>query len=270
MNLLELSEFWCNGRMNSTYMRRKSYSPDFWNHHWQRERPRMEERNHWIISNLELESIGRTAADIGCGNGDIALELARQGLDVTALDSSEVAVSILETRAVEAGIRVQVFCQDWLTAQAEKFGAPWDLGLTAYTLGTVNPLPYLNKLLNSAEKVVIIEPAGYRHWQHPEFWPLLDGTPFDPGPDYDVIVDILKAMGMKPEVCLGEYTVYRDFTDNEEGINWLLAQTGVKDDSGSQAARVYLDDRLVRVDGGVRLKQTQHIAMLTINGKKYS
>lgn len=265
MNLSELSVHWCNGRINSTWMRQKSYSTDFWDRHWQRESGPMKARNHWVFDNLNIEAV-ETAADIGCGSGDITLWLGKQGVNLTAIDKSEVAIQKLKGKTADSKLQVHSYCLDWLNIEVETLGAPWDLAFTAYTLGTVDPVPYLEKMFHSARKIVIVEPSGLRHWQHPGFWPLLEKAPFDPGPDYDVIVHILKELGADPQVLPGEYSVSRDFSDIEEAILWLLERTGVDYESGREAARVYLEENLVEIDRGIRMSQTQQIVMLTING----
>src|SRR2546423_15716756 len=46
---------------------------------------------------------GERALDVCCGTGDIALELARQGADVTGLDFSEKMLEIAQERRAQDG-----------------------------------------------------------------------------------------------------------------------------------------------------------------------
>ena len=54
----------------------------------------------------------RRVCDVGCGNGETALEFARRGLEVHALDLSPVFCQAVRERARQAGLRVVVHCAD--------------------------------------------------------------------------------------------------------------------------------------------------------------
>ncbi len=54
----------------------------------------------------------KRVCDVGCGNGETALELARGGLEVHALDLSPVFCKAVRERARQAGLRVVVHCAD--------------------------------------------------------------------------------------------------------------------------------------------------------------
>ena len=50
---------------------------------------------------------GMKALDVSCGTGNYALELARQGADVTAVDPSEAMLEIAKSKAKREGIKVR-------------------------------------------------------------------------------------------------------------------------------------------------------------------
>jgi len=54
----------------------------------------------------------RSVCDVGCGNGETALEFARRGLQVHALDLSPVFCQAVREKARRAGLRVVVHCAD--------------------------------------------------------------------------------------------------------------------------------------------------------------
>ncbi|MCA9029642.1 MAG: class I SAM-dependent methyltransferase [Planctomycetaceae bacterium] len=56
---------------------------------------------------------GLKVAEIGCGRGNFAIFLAKQGADVTAMDFSEAAVNIARERSVAEGVNVH-----WLVGDA--------------------------------------------------------------------------------------------------------------------------------------------------------
>ena len=53
----------------------------------------------------------RTAVDLACGTGSVALRLAKKGLQVTAVDMSWEMLMVAQQKAVEAGVYPQFACQ---------------------------------------------------------------------------------------------------------------------------------------------------------------
>ena len=53
----------------------------------------------------------RTAVDLACGTGSVALRLAQKGLQVTAVDMSWEMLTVAQQKAVEAGVYPQFACQ---------------------------------------------------------------------------------------------------------------------------------------------------------------
>ena len=65
-----------------------------------------------------------TVLDLGCGPGRHALPLARAGLDVTAVDTSEHLLASLEERAAVEGLKIEAIRADMRTFErAEAFDA---------------------------------------------------------------------------------------------------------------------------------------------------
>ena len=58
----------------------------------------------WLPTNLS----GRRVLDAGCGTGAVAVELARRGAEVVAIDLSETLVSVARQRAAESSLRGRV------------------------------------------------------------------------------------------------------------------------------------------------------------------
>lgn len=66
------------------------------------------------------------ALDIGCGTGDHAVNLARRGWDVTAVDFVPRALQAARVKADEAGVQVR-FVQADVTAMADQVGGDFRL-----------------------------------------------------------------------------------------------------------------------------------------------
>ena len=58
------------------------------------------------------------ALELGCGTGTNAIELARRGFDVSAVDCAQRALEIAQQKAIDAGVTV-----NWIKADVQNFGA---------------------------------------------------------------------------------------------------------------------------------------------------
>jgi tellurite methyltransferase len=88
-----------------------------WNKYWKDEA----NRDYWARPDQAvvslLESINKTkivsVLDLGCGIGRHTLLLAKQGFDVTAVDSSAEALAVLKQQAREECLKVQITVGDY-------------------------------------------------------------------------------------------------------------------------------------------------------------
>lgn len=82
----------------------------------------------WIIANGRADM---HVLDLGCGNGDNAVWLAQQGINVTACDISPTAVNCARQRAAAAGVQIQFHVIDVLTdaLPGQDFDVVFDRGL---------------------------------------------------------------------------------------------------------------------------------------------
>lgn len=94
----------------------------------------------WIIDGAQPDLIavvekgdvcGPTILDVGCGNGENAIYLAKCGFDVTAVDVSAKAIVFAKQKANEAGVNVTFIALDVLEIGTlnKKFDTIFDSGL---------------------------------------------------------------------------------------------------------------------------------------------
>ncbi len=81
---------------------------DKWNRRWRERNDDELVADSWLIEVSDLLPVGR-ALDLACGRGRNALELARRGFSVTALDHSDVALAQLAAVTAAEGLLIE--CQ---------------------------------------------------------------------------------------------------------------------------------------------------------------
>jgi len=74
------------------------------------------------------------ALDLACGTGRNSLWLAEHGWEVTAVDAASTAIEILQTRAMEHGLKIDIMCADLEKGEFEIKPCHWGLIAICYYL----------------------------------------------------------------------------------------------------------------------------------------
>lgn len=99
----------------------------------------------------------RTVCDLGCGTGSTAMELARRGLKVFAVDLSPAMCRLARRKARRAGLPIKVLCADMRSLRLPE---PVDLVLSEFN--PLNHLPRKADLERVARAVSrALRPGGY-------------------------------------------------------------------------------------------------------------
>ena len=98
-----------------------------------------------------------SACDLGCGSGETALDLARRGLKVYAVDFSPANCRIVREKARRARLPIRVVCTDM-----RRFRLPEPVDLITCEFAALNHLPRRQDLLSAFRAVArALKPGGW-------------------------------------------------------------------------------------------------------------
>ena len=116
---------------------------------------------------------GRRVVEVGCGLGDLTLELAREGAQVTAIDLSPRSIGYVRRRATCAGVADAIETHVAAAERLPLFDESFDLALGHRVARCVKPelgAPEIQRVLRPGGRALLSEPLGDA--AHP--WPPAD------------------------------------------------------------------------------------------------
>jgi SAM-dependent methyltransferase len=106
---------------------------------------------------------GRRVVEVGCGLGDLTLELAREGAHVTAIDLSPRSIGYLRRRATCAGVADAIETHVAAAERLPLFDESFDLALGHRVARCVKPelaAPEIQRVLRPGGRALLSEPLG--------------------------------------------------------------------------------------------------------------
>jgi SAM-dependent methyltransferase len=106
---------------------------------------------------------GRRVVEVGCGLGDLTLELAREGAHVTAIDLSPRSIGYLRRRATCAGVADAIETHVAAAERLPLFDESFDLALGHRVARCVKPelaAPEIQRVLRPGGHALLSEPLG--------------------------------------------------------------------------------------------------------------
>ena len=203
-----------------------------------------------------------TVLDVGAGSGRLAIPIAKQVKQVTAVEPSAIMFALLKSNVAKADARnivpVNVACED---LNARNRICPHDVVLASFCLFMVDIADVLRQLDALAKKRVYVFMSA-SEWISEELQKIVyDGSlPFKCG-DYLYVYNILYDLGIFANVEIWNFNSEKCFSDLDEAVsnfkeNYLVPPK--KEDK----LREYLKALLVEENGKLWLKRKRKAAMI--------
>jgi hypothetical protein len=171
--------------------------------------------------------------DIGAGPGTLALPLAPQVREVTAVEPGAGMVAIMSDHAARDGIGnitcIQKLWEDVDIARDLK--APYDIVIASLSLTMYDIREALRKMDAACSgSVHLFWFADMAFWERmdADLWEPLHGRPYHPGPKADCLFGVLYQMGIYPDVTMLPMAKEYRFGNRDEMLSFFRKRFGAK------------------------------------------
>lgn len=220
---------WDNDKKNDTFNVHRGFStPEYWD-----KASTTYDENQTEVKNRKLDKTidfferagllktGMKILEIGCGTGMLAIELAKQGADVTALDFSQGMLDKFK-KSIPARYedQIQVLKEDWhkIDVKKRKWEKYFDLVISFMSPGVATPDNFF-KMISCSKKGCAV-----RGWAakkpHPilaALWEKINGIPLEDKPQSILYkINLLFSMGYFPEITFDTVKWGQDSSVEEE------------------------------------------------------
>jgi SAM-dependent methyltransferase len=203
-----------------------------------------------------------TVLDVGAGTGRLAIPIAKQVKQVTAVEPSKIMFALLKSNVAKANARnilpVNIACEDLNTHSSV---SPHDVVLASFCLFMVDLANALQQLNALAKKRVYLF-ASASEWISDELQKIIynGSLPFNSS-DYIYVYNILHDLGILANVEVWNFKSDKRFSDLDEAASNFKENYRVPPKNEGEL-REYLKDILVEENGKLWLKRERKAAMI--------
>ena len=170
-----------------------------------------------LISRMNLSS-HNSVLDVGCGDGAIAIRIAKKVKQVTAFDANPNLLFPITQRANSEGIMNLKFVNaEWLETRISRDIALHDIVLASRFRQIMNLMKFLEQMHLAARECCYITWIAEREEMDANICDIL-GKEYHPLPDYFVIVNMLENMNISPSVEIFETLETHEFNSEQDAI----------------------------------------------------
>jgi ubiquinone/menaquinone biosynthesis C-methylase UbiE len=189
-----------------------------------------------------------TVLDVGCGTGAITVPLAERTRSVTALDLSPMMLQYLESNLKARGLtNVQIINTDFLTIDKAKLGF-FDIVLASRSLPMGNLRQALVKMNHVARHRCYLTWIACRRATDVKLCEVI-GVDYHPYPDYLIIANMLKTMGIQANVEIFTVANEQRYASLDEAVNNSLRGQQVDTQARDRFKAFFAEHCLPETDG---------------------
>lgn len=181
--------------------------------------------NEKLLANLILDSED-SLLDIGCGEGSVTVPISKKVAKVTAIDSADKMLEILNERAEKENINnIKTIKGDINEISLEKYGHH-DIILASRAINGMKNINEIFKNLNEiANKYVFLTTFGPNNWKiEKDFYKYINKE-YQDAPLYTILVNILAEMDIYANVVnldVGPIRTYKNIDEATNNGKWKL------------------------------------------------
>lgn len=251
---IDWNRMWQESRANKSWKKKKRRD-------WDQRAASFAERNldspfvAQVMAHIQTEP-DWTVLDVGCGPGTLAIPLANQVRQVTALDYSAAMLLELDKQARAAELdNITTIQASWADDWQALGLARHEVAIASRSLSVEDLQGALSRLNAWASKAVyVVDRVGSGPFD-PDLFAAL-GRSFEPGPDYIFTLNILYSLGIQAKVDFISLDNSRTYSTREEALQscrWMVDDLTVLEEERLVA---YVDARLSRsADGAWQLSR---------------
>jgi SAM-dependent methyltransferase len=205
---------------------------------------------HKTLSGLALAPNSRVL-DIGAGPGTLAVPLSKSVSQVTAVEPSPGMMTVLEENiSHEKTSNIACLQKRWEEVDVDsELSAPFDAVIAAFSLDMPDIRKAVEKMIRVCKGCVYLYWfAGVPTWtaHYVALWPHLHRTPYQPSPKSQVLIGVLKQMGIDPAVEFIPIAFPIRFRSLDEAIEEISPEFYVRTDPQRDTLVRFLGRILVR------------------------
>jgi SAM-dependent methyltransferase len=222
-----------------------------------------EQTNHQVAAIAGRIKLDRdtTVLDIGAGTGVLTVVLSRMVKRVTAIEPSPAMFTVFQHHLKDTQ-RANVRCinTNW---ESIVHVEPHDVVLASFSLAMRDIKTSLLKMARLANKAVCLFTfAGNPVWDYTVLWPMFFGEPYDVGPDYMDLANVLYHMGVHANIEILPTNHGHTFESFEQALAFWKANLNIDTDEDEIKLTAYLKKRLTEKDGQFHCLNSLHTAMI--------